>query len=249
MADKILAVYENLNTKIKTLSEYIPEKIEGPPGPAGPEGKQGPPGPPGKDGAPGRDGQDGKDGKDGADGEDGVSVVDAEVHPDGHLVLTLSSGDELDAGDIMGLLPKKGETKVAIFGGSTDQLTGYMDLNSKGMVARFEAAATISAGEVCVLDTNGKMALADANSAVSCQTLMAVAISDLTAGGTGQFLLRGFYPLAGFSTGDMLYASLTAGEITATSPNGSGKIVRVVGYAISPTEIFVDPDKTWIELA
>ena len=48
----------------------------------------------------GRDGVDGKDGADGADGETGVGVEDASVDFDGHLVLTLTNGQEIDAGSV-----------------------------------------------------------------------------------------------------------------------------------------------------
>ena len=77
----------------------------------------------GKDGKDGRDGKDGKDGKsikgdkgdkgerglagkdgqdgtDGQDGKDGVSVVDARIDLDNHLVLTLSDDNEIDAGSL-----------------------------------------------------------------------------------------------------------------------------------------------------
>jgi hypothetical protein len=56
-------------------------------------------GPAGKDGT---DGKDGVDGKDGEDGDDGVSVVDAKIDLDSSLVLTLSNGNEIDCGQIVG---------------------------------------------------------------------------------------------------------------------------------------------------
>lgn len=245
MADKILAVYENLNTKIKTLSESIPEKVEGPPGPAGPEGKQGPPGPPGKDGAPGRDGKDGKDGKDGADGEDGVSVVDAEVHPDGHLVLTLSNGDELDAGDIMGLLPKKGATKVAIFGGGG---SNDLDLDSNALTATFTAATSLTAGDICHLNSSGQMEKADASAEATAKSMVTVATQTLGVGETGVFLVKGNYSMEGFTAGDTLFLATTAGELTQFQPSSTGNICRVVGYATSSSQMFFDPDKSWFEI-
>ena len=65
-------------------------------------------------GPPGRDGRDGKDsnipgpvgpkgdrGATGKSGRDGVSVVDAEVALDGNLVLKLSDGKIIDAGEIV----------------------------------------------------------------------------------------------------------------------------------------------------
>ena len=79
----------------------------------GDKGDRGERGEPGKDG---RDGKDGKDGRDGAPGpkgakgdagpvgkagSQGVSVVDAEVALDGNLVLKLSNGKIIDAGEIV----------------------------------------------------------------------------------------------------------------------------------------------------
>lgn len=68
-------------------------------------------------GLPGKDGKDGKDGRDstvpgpkgdkgdpgevGPQGPKGVSVVDAEVALDGNLVLKLSNGNIIDAGEIV----------------------------------------------------------------------------------------------------------------------------------------------------
>lgn len=63
-------------------------------------GKQGERGVPGKDGRDGKDGKDGKNGKDGKDGKQGVGVVDAKVDIDNSLVVTLSDGTEIDAGQI-----------------------------------------------------------------------------------------------------------------------------------------------------
>lgn len=69
-------------------------------------GAQGPQGVAGKDGKDGRDGKDGisgidgKDGTDGVDGKDGISIVDVSVDFDGSLVVTLSDGNIIDAGQM-----------------------------------------------------------------------------------------------------------------------------------------------------
>ena len=92
--------------------------------PVGPQGEQGEKGERGEQGLTGRDGVDGRDGRDGQDGKNGrdgvagpkgdrgdpgalgkvgpqgVSVVDAEVAADDHLVLKLSDGKIIDAGEL-----------------------------------------------------------------------------------------------------------------------------------------------------
>ncbi len=101
----------SLATAITQLSQIV-ASLELKHGQDGLHGKDGVDGVAGKDGANGKDGRDGvkgdtgsdgkpgKDGKDGIDGATGVSVVGAEVTFDNHLVLTLSDGNEIDAGQI-----------------------------------------------------------------------------------------------------------------------------------------------------
>ena len=90
-----------------------------------------------KDGAPGRDGRDGQDGRpgrdgvgspgpagnpgmDGRDGVDGTSVTNARIDFDGSLVITLSDGREINAGEVVPLdLAER--IKVITNGGGTSQ--------------------------------------------------------------------------------------------------------------------------------
>ncbi len=77
----------------------------------------------GKDGKDGRDGKDGKQGergekvagRDGKDGRDGDSVVDAKIDFDGSLVITMSTGKEINVGEVV---PEDLKEKLRIFVGS-----------------------------------------------------------------------------------------------------------------------------------
>lgn len=92
----------------------------------GQDGRDGADGRPGKDGRPGRDGSvgprgpAGRDGTDGRDGMDGVSVTDARIDFDGSLVIGLSSGREINVGEVVA--PDLAERiKVITNGGGTSQ--------------------------------------------------------------------------------------------------------------------------------
>lgn len=87
-----------VKTQIKQIEDFV--RV---PGPAGLDGKNGKDGRNGLDGQNGRDGHSGSDGRDGVDGQDGVSVEDAYFTADGSLLLVLSDGREVDAGNPMGL--------------------------------------------------------------------------------------------------------------------------------------------------
>ena len=90
------------------------------------KGDKGDKGDRGEQGVAGKDGRDGKDGKNstvpgptgpkgdagpvGKSGKPGVSVVDAEVALDGNLVLKLSDGNIIDAGEIVQQVTKSSQT-------------------------------------------------------------------------------------------------------------------------------------------
>ena len=53
------------------------------------------------------------------------------------------------------------------------------------------------------------------------------------------------------AVGDVLFASTTAGDITATAPSGTGDIVRIVGYCLDASngQIWFNPDGAFVEVA
>jgi hypothetical protein len=107
----------------------------GPMGIQGERGPMGPTGPIGPTGPGGLPGKDGKDGQDGAKGQDGISVVDAEIAIDGHLVFTLSDGRVLDVGelDVNSKLEQYFSTQTVDSGGSgTSASVGSSSVNFGG---------------------------------------------------------------------------------------------------------------------
>ncbi len=98
-----------LNTikkQIDNVAATIPLKgnkgDKGDKGDKGEKGDKGDEGRPGRDGFVGKNGKDGLNGKDGEQGEQGISVVNANIELDGSLVLELSDGSEIDAGEVVG---------------------------------------------------------------------------------------------------------------------------------------------------
>ena len=86
----------------------------------GKDGRDGKDGKSGRDGAKGDKGDAGRDGVDGVDGVDGISVSSARIDFDGSLVITLSSGVELNVGEVVA--PDLAERiKVITNGGGTSQ--------------------------------------------------------------------------------------------------------------------------------
>ena len=98
----VLESLRSIEAKMKaTLVEEIKNFPRPRDGKDGVKGDKGDDGRPGKDGRDGKDGKDGKDGVDGKDGLNGISVSDARVDFDGSLVITLSDGREINAGEVV----------------------------------------------------------------------------------------------------------------------------------------------------
>ena len=106
----------------------------------------------------------------------------------------------------------------------------------------------MNAGDLCYINSSGKMVQANATVVAAANTLLGIAQQGLVLDQVGGFLLKGFRAAAGLTTGQILYVGTTAGEITGAPPTASGEVVRVVGYATTASELFFDPDKTWLEL-
>jgi hypothetical protein len=89
-----IKVMENkVTAQLEVAKSIVPEK--------GDKGDKGDKGADGRQGIDGKNGLDGRDGKDGIDGQDGVSVRDAKIDFDGSLVITLSTGQEINVGEVV----------------------------------------------------------------------------------------------------------------------------------------------------
>ena len=106
--------FADLNSSIQDRVSNLRNGIDGKDGRDGKDGKSG------RDGLKGDKGDAGRDGRDGVDGVDGVSVTDARIDFDGSLIIVLSTGRELNVGEVVA--PDLAERiKVITNGGGTSQ--------------------------------------------------------------------------------------------------------------------------------
>jgi hypothetical protein len=89
-----IKVMENkVTAQLEVAKSIVPQK--------GDKGDKGDKGADGRQGIDGKNGRDGQNGKDGIDGKDGVSVSNAQIDFDGSLVITLSTGQEINVGEVV----------------------------------------------------------------------------------------------------------------------------------------------------
>jgi len=114
-------IKSDLETRFTQLNATIESKASSlRDGKDGKDGKNGKDGLDGKQGLQGSNGQNGRDGRDGLDGTNGISVTSARIDFDGSLIIGLSSGVELNVGEVVA--PDLAESiKVITNGGGTSQ--------------------------------------------------------------------------------------------------------------------------------
>lgn len=124
VVDALRKIEADIRDRYDSVGNALEKRIitikDGRDGIDGRDGRNGKDGKNGRDGAPGPRGADGAPGKDGADGTDGVSVTDARIDFDGSLIIGLSSGREINVGEV--IAPTLAEQiKVITNGGGTSQ--------------------------------------------------------------------------------------------------------------------------------
>jgi hypothetical protein len=99
-------------------------------------------------GIAGSSGKDGTSGKNGLDGKQGVSVVALEVTFDNHLMITMSDGNEIDAGEITvrsGEVVQVVQNKIGdpnMFSTRYDQINVTLAYKGEAYVGAFESNAS-----------------------------------------------------------------------------------------------------------
>jgi hypothetical protein len=124
VVDALKKIESDIRSRYDEVGTAIEQRVnaikDGRDGINGQDGKNGKDGRDGKQGVQGIKGKDGRDGRDGVDGIDGVSVTSAHIDFDGSLIIGLSSGVELNVGEV--LAPSLAESiKVITNGGGTSQ--------------------------------------------------------------------------------------------------------------------------------
>ena len=216
-----IKVMENkVSAQLEIAKSIVPEK--GDKGDKGADGKQG------KNGRDGKDGKDGLNGKDGQDGQDGVSVTDAKIDFDGSLVITLSTGQELNVGEVVApdlaekikvISTMSTNGAVAILDEGTSITSGVKKINFVGA----SVTATNSGDDVTVTVSGGGSGTVT-SVAATVPSFLSVTGSPITTSGTLAIALASTPTngqlLIGNGTG-FSYATLTAGSnITITNSSG-----------------------------
>ena len=255
---KVSAIALLLDKELPKLTDQVDtvKKLKGEQGDRGLQGEKGNAGRDGKDGKDGRDGKDGLIGKNGKDGEDGVSVTDAKIDFDGSLVISLSTGKELNVGEVVA--PDLAEKIKVISTMSTNGAVGIKDegtsITGGVKTINFVGAtvtATNSGDDVTVNVSAGTGTVTSV--AATAGTGISITGSPITTTGTlaitntapdqtvvltqgGTTTITGTYPNFTISSADQFQGTVTS--VTGTSPvASSGGATPVISMPAATTSV------------
>lgn len=124
---------------------------------------------------------------------------------------------------------------------TTPELGGNLDYNAKGIVISGQTVGG-SDGDAVYLSDASTWSQANATDDTESAGLMGIRVNSTTV------LTQGIYTTTGLTAGSTYYLDTTDGSITTTAPSSTGNIVRIIGYAISTTELYVTPESTYVEV-
>jgi len=234
-----IKVMENkVTAQLEVAKSIVPEK--------GDKGDKGDKGADGRQGIDGKNGLNGAPGKDGVDGADGVSVTDAKIDFDGSLVITLSTGKELNVGEVVA--PDLAE-KIKVI--STMSTNGAVAVKEEGTsltsgVKSFNfvgagVTATTSGDDVTVTVAGGGGSGTVTSVAATVPAFLSVSGSPITTSGTLAITLSGTaLPVANGGTGATTLAGASIATYTGTETLTNKRIDPRVTSAASASSLTPD---------
>jgi hypothetical protein len=124
---------------------------------------------------------------------------------------------------------------------------------ASGEIIYIGTGTGLTAGKVYYLAANQAWTLANALNTTNSTSMLAIALGTSPAAGMlvrgyAKYSLTHYTSIAANSYGIPRYLSTTNGDFTATAPNASGNVVRILGYGVTAGCLYFNPDNTWVEL-
>ena len=123
---------------------------------------------------------------------------------------------------------------------------------ASGMTTTFTAATNVVFGDVCYIDSAGKMEIGDAD-AIASSSCIGMAIATISADASGNFLLVGIACDTDWdwTVGGIVYLTVTGtstNTLSQTAPTATDDVVQIMGVATHADRMYFKPELVQIEL-
>lgn len=122
------------------------------------------------------------------------------------------------------------------------------DVTADGLKVDLVAAENLVFGEVCYINSAGKLAKADAD-AIATSSAFFMALASISTDATGSFLALGFARNDAWTwtVGGLIYLSTTPGALTQTAPSGTDDVIQILGVATHADRMIFRPNLVQVE--
>ena len=150
-------------------------------------------------------------------------------------------------------LSKASDASVAVAGkADVAYVTAPAASSIAGFRGSFQASEALVFPQLCYMNTNGFMALANANSAATATAFLVMAPGSVANAASFAAIMPGTmvgHSAWNWTIGAPIYMKSSAGGMTQTRPSAASAIVRIVGYGGRNSNVmFFNPDGAWVEV-
>jgi len=141
-------------------------------------------------------------------------------------------------------------TKLGTIEESAD-VTDATNVIAAGAIMKLKtltAGESLVDGDLCYLKSDGKMWKTSRSATTTIAGFLAICTETISADGTGDFLHAGIYTTTGLTVSNILFVDTMSGDWTGTKPSTTGDLVRIIGYSLSTTELYFNPDGLYFEI-
>jgi hypothetical protein len=126
------------------------------------------------------------------------------------------------------------------------------DHSVSGKIIAKMAAADLNFGDICFVDSNGKMALGDASVIATASCVAMCADASIATNASGNFLLFGVArdDTWNWTVGAKIYLSITGttgNTLSASAPTATDEVIQIVGIALTADIILFSPQLVQVE--
>lgn len=122
------------------------------------------------------------------------------------------------------------------------------DVTADGLKVDLVAAENLVFGEVCYINSSGKLAKGDAD-AIATSSALFMALASISTDATGSFLHIGFArnDAWNWTVGGLIYLSTSPGALTQTAPSGTDDVIQILGVATHADRMVFNPNLVQVE--